>query len=212
MPKVQVKSIKGEVVGDIELQDDVFDVEYNPYLIQEIVRMQMANSRRGTHKTKQRSEIKGSTKKLYRQKGTGRARAGTIKSPVRRGGGIVFGPTPRDYSFHPPKKARKKALKIALSRKLRDGNLEVLREFDVPEPKTKPILAGLDPDKKRVSTLIIMGEPQGNLRKSLNNVPFFKVLRSDGLNLYDVVKFERVILLEKSVPMITERLSNEKSV
>jgi large subunit ribosomal protein L4 len=206
MPLVQVKSIQGQVVGEINLPDDIFAVPYNPFPIQEIVRMQLASRHRGTHKTKDRGEVSGSTRKLYRQKGTGRARAGSIKSPLRRGGGNIFGPRPRDYDLYPPKKVRRNALKIALSKKLSDGDLEVIREFLVEEPKTKLILGQFDPDKKMNRTLVIIGEPQETLAKSLRNIPYFKVLKAEGLNLYDITNHQRIVLFEKSVPLITERL------
>lgn len=206
MPIVQVKSITGDIVGEIELPDNIFAVPYNPFPIQEIIRMQLASRHRGTHKTKDRGEVSGSTRKLYRQKGTGRARSGSIKSPLRRGGGNIFGPRPRDYDLYPPKKVRRSALKIALSKKLTDGELEVIREFPVEAPKTKILLNQFDPEKKMNKTLVIVGDPQESLEKSLRNVPYFKVLKAEGLNLYDLANHQRVVLLEKSVPVITERL------
>ncbi|MBN1552436.1 50S ribosomal protein L4 [bacterium] len=206
MPKVQIKSLEGDIVGDIELPDDIFAVPYNAFPIQEVIRMQMANNRRGTHKTKERSEVAGSTRKLYRQKGTGRARAGSIKTPLRKGGGIIFGPKPRDYDIVLPKKVRRTALKIALSKKLTDGSLEVFRDFDVEQPKTKPLLTKLDPEKKGTKTLLILGGPLENVKRSLRNVPFFKVLLPQGLNVYDLVNASRVILMENSIPVIKERL------
>jgi len=210
MPKVEVKTLDGQVVGEIELQDDIFTEEYNPFIIQEMVTLHMAAKRRGTHKTKGRSEIAGSMKKLYRQKGTGHARPGTVKSPLRRGGGVIFGPTPRSYDFSPPRKVRKTALKIALSKKLEDGQLEIIQEFDVDQPKTKPLLSKLDPEKKQIKTLIVAGDleqnMQDNLRKSIRNIPYVKVLKAEGLNVYDLINHQRVILLEKSIPLIQKRL------
>ncbi|HPQ41944.1 MAG TPA: 50S ribosomal protein L4 [bacterium] len=212
MPKVEIKNIDGTVVSEIELSDTIFAEPYNPYLIQEVIRMQMANRRRGTHKVKGRSEVAGSTKKLYRQKGTGHARPGTAKSPLRRGGGIVFGPTPRSYSFKPPKKVRRKALCVALSKKLQDGELTVMREFDCDHIKTKDLLGRLDPQDERTKTLMILGQmddvTQENIQKSLRNVTYYQVLRAEGLNVYDIVNHKRVILLEKSIPIITERLES----
>ena len=206
MPKVDVKSIDGQVIGQVELPENVFGVPYNPYPVQEVVRMQMANRRRGTQKAKGRSEIAGTTKKHHRQKGTGFARAGSVKSPIRRGGGVVFPPTPRDYSFFPPKKVRKAALKIVLSKKLEDGDMDIIREFDVETPKTKAILEKLDSEKTKTSTLVIMNETFENLIKSLANVPNYKTLKTEGLNVYDVMKYKRLILLEKSIPIIIKRL------
>ena len=206
MPKVQVKSIEGNVVGEMELPASIFEVPFNPYPVQEVVRMQMANKRRGTHKTKERSEIRGSTKKRYRQKGTGHARAGSVKSPLRRGGGIIFGPRPRDYSFYPPKKVRKAAIRIALSQKLRDGNLEIYREFEIETPKTKVVLSGFEKESQARKTLIITGEVYENMYKSLRNVETYKVLKTEGLNVYDLLNHQRCILMETSVTKIIERL------
>ena len=206
MPKSQIKTIEGQIIGEIDLPDEIFAVPYNPYTVQEIIRMQMACRRRGTHKVKDRGEVSGSTRKLYRQKGTGRARSGSIKSPLRRGGGITFGPRPRDYSFSPPKKIRRSALKIALSKKLSDGELEIIREFPVEQPKTKALLEKFDPEKKKMTTLIITGESQDNLQLSFKNVPYYKVLKAEGLNLYDILHHSRLVLMEKSVQQITERL------
>lgn len=212
MPKVDVKNINGEIISNIELNDSVFAAPYNPWIIQEVVRMQLANRRRGTHKTKNRTEIAGSTKKLYRQKGTGHARPGTVKSPLRRGGGVIFGPVPRDYSFKPPKKVRRKAICVALSKKLADGELSVMQEFDCDQIKTKDLINRLDPEKQKIKTLIVMGEMQENIRdnimKSLKNVPYCQVLQADGLNVYDLLNNRRVVLLEKSIPSIIERLQS----
>ncbi len=210
MPKAEVKTIDGQVVAEMELPEEIFAVPYNPFLIQEIVTMQMACRRRGTHKAKGRAEIAGSMKKLYRQKGTGHARPGTVKSPLRRGGGVVFGPTPRDYSFSPPKKVKRAALRVALSKKLGDGMIEIVREFQVDEPRTKPLLSKLDPEKNGIKTLIVSGtleeETHTNLRKSLKNVSNYKVLKAEGLNVYDLLKYKRIILLETSIPLIEKRL------
>ncbi len=212
MPKIDVKSIEGQKVGEVELPDDIFSVPFNPFPIQEVVRMQLANRRRGTHKTKERSEVSGSTRKLYRQKGTGHARAGSIKSPLRRGGGTIFGPQPRDYSFLPPKKVRRKALCIALTQKLDKKQIEIVREFPVDEPKTKRMLAKLDPQNLHKKTLIILSEldepHRTNLKLSLHNVPFCKILKPEGLNVLDLLYHQRVIFLEKSIPMITQRLGS----
>ncbi|MCD4654374.1 50S ribosomal protein L4 [bacterium] len=212
MPKVEVINIEGSVVSEIELAESIFAEPYNPYPIQEVIRMQMASRHRGTHKVKGRSEIVGSKKKLYRQKGTGHARPGSVKSPLRRGGGVVFGPTPRSYSFKPPKKVRRKALCIALSRKLLDGELFVMREFECTEIKTKDLINRLDPEQTRMKTLIVIGDMDEiikvNIQKSLQNIPYYQVLLAEGLNVYDLVNNRKIILLEKSIPIISERLES----
>ena len=212
MPKIDIKSIEGRVVGEMELPDDIFSVPYNPYPVKEVIRAQLAGRSKGTHKTKTRAEIKASTRKLYRQKGTGHARAGSARSPLRRGGGVIFGPQPRDYTMRINKKLKRKAIKIALSKKLQAGELEIIREFPIPEPKTKPLLQQLDPENKRVKTLIVSGEmdenAKNNMLKSLRNVPFYKILKTDGLNVYDLVDHSRIILLEKSIAAIQRRLAS----
>lgn len=212
MPKLDVINIEGSVVSEVELPDSIFSEPYNPYPVQEVVRAQMASRRSGTHKVKGRSEIIGSKKKLYRQKGTGHARPGSVKSPLRRGGGVVFGPTPRSYAFKPPKKVRRKALCIALSKKLSDGNLTVMREFECDQPKTKDLLGRLNPGKDQTKTLFVLGtlddQTRSNIQNSLRNVPYYKVLLADGLNVYDLVNSTKVVLLEKSIEKITERLES----
>ncbi len=212
MPKVDVKNIKGEILRQIELPDSVFSVPYNPFLVQEMIRMQMANRRRGTHKAKNRNEVAGSTRKLYRQKGTGHARAGSSKSPLRRGGGVIFGPVPRDYSFSPPKKVRRKALCVTLSKKLSDGELSVMQEFECNVMKTRDLLLRLDPENQQIKTLIVLGEMQDDTRenicKSLRNVPYYQVLPAEGLNVYDLVNNKNIVLMEKSIPIISERLQS----
>lgn len=205
MPVVDIYNLKKEKVGQVELPDSIYDVEPKPHLVHEVVVAQLASRRSGTACTKARGEIAGSTRKPYRQKGTGRARAGSRKSPVWRGGGTIFGPKPRDFSKTPPKKVRKGALRTVLSVKLKDDELMVLDAMDLGEIKTKKFaeaMAGLEMD----NALVITGAQDETLEKSSRNLPGFKVLRADGLNCYDVLKYRKLILLQSSLEKIEERL------
>ncbi|MBW1709278.1 MAG: 50S ribosomal protein L4 [Deltaproteobacteria bacterium] len=205
MVVVDILNLNKEKVGQAELPADIFDVPLRQHLVHEVVLAQLANRRAGTASTKGRSEVRGSTHKLYRQKGTGRARAGTRKSPLLRGGGTIFGPKPRDFSYQPPKKVRRNALKTALTAKVKENELLILDAFDLPEIKTRRFveaMAGLELD----NALIVTPESNENLERSARNVPKIKVLRSAGLNVYDVVKYRHLILLEPCIAQITERL------
>ncbi|MBW2061658.1 MAG: 50S ribosomal protein L4 [Deltaproteobacteria bacterium] len=205
MVMVDIYNLSKEKVGQIELPSDIFDVPLRPHLVHEVVLAQLASRRSGTASTKGRSEIRGSTHKPYRQKGTGRSRAGSLKSPIRRGGGVIFGPKPRNYSYRPPKKVKRTALKVALTAKLQEEELLILNTFDLPEIKTKlfvEAMAGLD----LTNALIVTPEAHENLERSARNVPGIKVLRSGGLNVYDVLKYRHLVLLKPCIAQITERL------
>jgi large subunit ribosomal protein L4 len=167
--------------------------------------MQLANRRSGTAAVKHRSDVRGSGKKLFRQKGTGRARRGNIKSPLLRGGGVVFGPDQRDYSYKPPKKVRKLALKMALSSKLRENELMVLDQFKLDEIKTKKFVDVLKV-LKLDNALIVTDKHNDHLELSSRNVPDVKVLRNEGLNVYDILKHRMLVLLEPAVKNIEGRL------
>lgn len=205
MPVVDVYNLKKEKVGQIELSDQIFDAPIKPHLVHEVVVAQLASRRAGTASTKTRSEIAGSTRKPYRQKGTGRARAGSRKSPLWRGGGTIFGPKPRDFSYKPPKKVRRGALTTALTSKLKDQELLVLDQMDLGEIKTKKFveaMTGLQLD----NALVIVAGPDMVLEKSSRNVPGYKVLRAEGLNCYDLLKYKHLVLLQDSLAKIEERL------
>jgi large subunit ribosomal protein L4 len=205
MPVMDVYNIKKEVVGQVELPDAVFAVEIKPHLVHEVVVAQLASRRAGTASTKTRSEIAGSTRKPYRQKGTGRARAGTRKSPLWRGGGTIFGPKPRDYSMRPPKKIRRGALKSVLSAKVQDQELMVIDDWRLDEIKTKQFVQVMK-DLGLSSAVVVTEGPDEKLEKSSRNAPGFKVLRADGLNCYDLCKYHHLVLLRDSLPKIEERL------
>jgi large subunit ribosomal protein L4 len=205
MPVIDVQNIEGKQISQVELADDVFGIPVKPSVLHEVVTMQLANRRSGTAAVKHRSDVRGSGKKLFRQKGTGRARRGDIKSPLLRGGGVVFGPDNRNYSYKVPKKVRKLALKMALSSKLSENELVVLDQFDLEETKTKKFVDVLKTLKLK-NALIVTEKHNDHLELSARNVPDIKVLRSEGLNVYDILKYRILVLLEPAVKNIEGRL------
>ncbi|MBN1931136.1 MAG: 50S ribosomal protein L4 [Desulfobacterales bacterium] len=205
MAVLDVINVKGEKVSQIDLADSIFNVLIKPCVMHEVVTSQIASKRAGSASVKHRSDVKGSGRKLFRQKGTGRARRGDIKSPLLRGGGVVFGPSPKSYAYKVPKKVRKIALKMALSSKLKEDNLIVLDRFELDEIKTKEFMKVIKKlDIKNV--LIIIDEKNENLELSSRNVPEVKVLRSEGLNVFDILKYRNLVLIESSVNKIEGRL------
>lgn len=206
MAVVEVKNIKGEKVSEIELTDSVFNVPVKKSVLHEIVGMQLASKRRGTASVKNRSDVAGSTKKLFRQKGTGRARRGDIKSPLLRGGGVVFGPHPRSYAFRAPKKVRRLALKMALSSKLQGNMIIVIDGFSLEQIKTKTVVSVLE-TLKAEKPLIIVDSQNENLELSSRNIPGVKVLQVEGLNVYDILNHKNLILFEPSIKQIEGRLA-----
>jgi large subunit ribosomal protein L4 len=205
MPVVDVHNIAGEKVSQADLTDDIFDVPVNPHVLHEVVVMQLANRRAGTACVKHRGDIRGSSRKLYRQKGTGRARRGDIKSPLMRGGGVVFGPDGRRYAYQVPKKVRRLALKMALSSKINAEELMVVDRFEMDAIKTKEFVAILKTLNLR-NALIVTDQKNEKLELSSRNVPGVKVLRSEGLNVYDILKYRSLVLLEPAIKLIEGRL------
>ncbi len=205
MAVVDVFNIKGKKVSQRELPDALFNVPAKPSVLHEVVTMQLARKRSGTAAVKHRSDIRGSGRKLFRQKGTGRARRGNIKSPLLRGGGVVFGPDPKSYAYKVPKKVRKLALKMALSTKLQKKNLLILDQFELEQIKTKEFIKVIDALNVQ-NALIVTNEKNETLELASRNVPTVKVLRSEGLNVYDILKYENLILLESSINTIEGRL------
>jgi large subunit ribosomal protein L4 len=196
-----VYDIEKNKVSELELNDAIFDVEINEDVIYEVVKMQMASRRRGTASTKERGEISGGGRKPWRQKGTGRARAGTIRSPIWRGGGTVFGPHPRDYAYRVSKKTRRKAMLSALTLKLKENRMVILRDFPMDEIKTKMFQKVVD----RFGwgkVLFILDKSYPILEKSSRNIKNVKMMRSEGINVYDLLNCEHVVLLEPSVKLI----------
>jgi len=205
MAVIDVVNSKGEKVSERELSDALFNVAPKISVLHEVVTAQLAGRRSGTASTKRRSEVMGSTRKLYRQKGTGRARRGDIKSPLMRGGGVVFGPHPRSFASKVSKKVRKLALKMALTSKLQENELVVLDKFDLEKVKTKDfieIVQALRLD----NALIVTDKKDETLELSSRNVPRIKVLRIEGLNVYDILKYKNLVLLEPAINDIEGRL------
>lgn len=208
MASVDVINQNGEKVDTIELDDAVFNGTIRETLVQQVVVWQLANRRRGTAATKTRGQIRGGGKKPWRQKGTGRARAGTNRSPIWTGGGTIFGPHPRSYALSITKKMRKAALKSALSSKLQSNCLTVLDKIELPAPKTKIFVEtlkamGLENEK----TLFIVADEAEALRRSSRNVYHVQVLPTEGMNVYDLLRFDRLVLLREAVQKIQERLA-----
>ncbi len=205
MAVVDVINIKKEKVGEVELADAVFGVEVKPAILHEIVRMQRAKRRAGTACTKTRSEVRGSKAKPWRQKGTGRARAGYKRSPLWRGGGTVFGPKPRSYAFKLPKKVRRLGLRMALSARLAENNLTVVDDMGLAEIKTKKFVEAMD-SLAIDNALIVIPERNEVIEKSSRNVPGYKVIVPEGLNVYDILLHRHVILLQPAIDKIQQRL------
>jgi large subunit ribosomal protein L4 len=205
MAVVDVINCSGEKVSEIDLNESIYNVPVKASVLHEVVKMQLAGKRAGTASAKARSEIRGSGKKLFRQKGTGRARRGDIKSPLLRGGGVTFGPIPRSYAYKVPKKVKQQALRMALSSKLQENGIMVLDEFKLDQIKTKDFL-GVTENLKVKNALIVTEQKNENLELSSRNVPEVKVMRSEGLNVYDILKYKTLVLLEASVKAIEGRL------
>ena len=205
MTVLDIINCKAEKVSQVELEDDIFNIPVRANILHEVVTMQLANRRAGTASVKHRSDVKGSRRKLFRQKGTGRARRGDIKSPLLRGGGSVFGPDPRSYFYKVPKKVKRLALKMALSSKLKEDNIIVLDKFELDKIKTKEFLSVMDALNTR-NALIITEKENKNLELSSRNISEVKVLRVEGMNVYDILKYKRLVLLEASIEPIKGRL------
>ena len=197
--------MEGKQVGELELNDAIFGVEVNQDLMHKAVLSQLANRRQGTASVKTRGLVSGGGRKPWRQKGTGRARQGSIRSPQWVGGGVVFGPTPRDYSFRLPKKARRAALKSALSAKAAAGNIVVLDQLTVREPKTK-VMAGVFKALDVRKPLLVTAEWDKNVELSVRNIPGAVLAKSVGLNVYDVLNSEKLVMTKDAVARLEEVL------
>lgn len=192
--QAQVYNLAGEVIGNIEISDVIFAVPFNEGLVHQAVLRQQANARQGNASTKTRGQVSGSTRKLYRQKGTGNARAGSRKSPVRKGGGAVFGPHPRDYHQSMPKKMRQLALRCVLSAKTGDGELKILEQLTFDRPKTRQMTGVLNALNIENSALIVTSEARTNVVKSANNIPGIKTLPANLLNVVDILAHKTLIM------------------
>ncbi|RLB04806.1 MAG: 50S ribosomal protein L4 [Deltaproteobacteria bacterium] len=205
MATCEVYNFTKEKVGELELKDHIFMAPIKHHLFYEVVKWQLAKRRQGSASTKGRSAVRGGGRKPWRQKGTGRARAGTIRSPLWRGGGVVFGPQPRDYSYPLPKKVRRAALRSALSLRYQEGKLLLLEDLLLPEIKTKAFIKVME-DLGVKNALIVTDGENLNLERSARNVPWVKVLRWEGLNVFDILKYEHLIILKPALEKIEERL------
>jgi large subunit ribosomal protein L4 len=216
MPTVKVRNLSNNEVGDVELADSVFGVELNEALIHSAVMNYQANGRQGTSATKTRGNVSGSGKKLWKQKGTGRARIASLRSPLWKGGGNVHGPQPRDWSYQMPKKMRRGALRSALSERLREGNLIIVDEFTFANVKTKEFIGAIGglalgaDSKKKVKTLIVDSLDNQNLILSSRNVEKTKVTNSFGLNIYDIIYHEMLLISRAAVEELTSLLDPKR--
>jgi large subunit ribosomal protein L4 len=208
MPTIDIKDLTNRTVGSIELPEAVFAYPYKEHLVHEAVRNYLASVRSGTHKTKTRSEVAGSGKKPFRQKGTGRARQGGNRPPIHRHGGTVFGPQPRDYSYKMNVREKKNALKAALSWKLRDGKIVVVDQLAIEQPKTKALVetfAGIGIDAK---TLIVDSLENVNLALASRNNPKMHMVDATGVNVYDVVNSRYVVFSQAAIEKLSEVLAS----
>ena len=205
MAVCDVVNTSAEKVAEVEVNDELFAVEVKPSILHDVVCMQRANRRGGNASTKTRGQVRGGGAKPWRQKGTGRARAGTKNSPIWRGGGVTFGPRPRDYSYKLPKKVRRLALRMALSARLNEGNLVIVDQFNMDAPKTKEfvgVMKNFDFD----NCLIVADTDNENIRLSARNAVGYKVLPVAGLNVYDILKYPKLMLMQSSLEQLEARL------
>lgn len=192
--RVPVRNMMGETVGEVDLRDDVFGIEPNTAVMHQALVRQLANARLGTHKTKTRAEVSGGGQKPWRQKGTGRARQGSIRSPLWKGGGVVGGPVPRSYAQKMNRKMRRLALRSALSVKAADSQLFVMDSLEMAQPKTKEMAAVLDRLNVDSTALIILPEANPNVELSARNLPYVKTLRANCLNVRDLLRYEYLVM------------------
>jgi len=209
--KVPVYNLAGEEIRKIEISDSVFGVPFNEALVHQVIVSMQANQRQGTHFAKSRGDIVGSTKKLYRQKGTGYARAGSKKSPTRRGGGSAFGPKPRDYRQSIPKNMRQLALRCLLSSKAGDGDLKILEGFNFDEPKTKKVVDVLNALNIESTALIVTQEAENNLIKSARNIPQVMTTPANVMNVMDIISHKTLLMTEGAVRVAEKLWGNGKA-
>jgi large subunit ribosomal protein L4 len=205
MAVVDIVNSTGKKVSQVDLKDEIYNVPVKSNVLHEVVTMQLAGKRAGSASVKHRSDVRGSQRKLFRQKGTGRARRGNIKSPLLRGGGVVFGPDPKSWAYKVPKKVRRLALKMALSSKLQEGAILVLDNLELEQIKTRALVDITD-NLNVENVLIVTDKQDEKLELSSRNLAHVKVLRCEGLNVYDILKYKHLVLLEDSVKGIEGRL------
>lgn len=204
MPKVSLYNVSGEQVGDIELNDSIFGIEVNQHVLYEVVKNQLANKRQGTQSTKTRSEVRGGGRKPWNQKGTGRARQGSIRAPQWKGGGVVFAPKPRDHSYKLPKKVRRLAMKSALSAKVSSEEILVLDNLNLDSPRTKDIVKMLKDNNSTKKALIVMVDKNENVVRSANNIQGVETTLVSTLNVYDILRHDLFIITQEAVKKVEE--------
>ena len=204
MPKVNVYNMSGDQVEELDLSEDIFGIEINQHAVYEAVKNQLANKRQGTQSTKTRAEVRGGGKKPWRQKGTGRARHGSSRSPIWTGGGITFAPKPRDYSYKIPKKVKRLALKSVLTSKVQNNEMIIIDEIKIDTPRTKDmleLLSKLNADKK---ALIVLDTNDKNVIKSANNIPNVATALVNTINVYDILKYNSFVITKEAVKKVEE--------
>ncbi|CAI8821208.1 50S ribosomal protein L4 [Brevibacillus porteri] len=207
MPKVALYNQSGSQVGEIDLADSVFGIEPNSAVLYDAIVMQQASQRQGTHDVKNRSEVRGGGRKPWRQKGTGRARQGSIRSPQWKGGGVVFGPTPRKYGYKLNRKVRRLALKSALSAKVQSNEILVLEALNIAAPKTKEMTVVLNNLKADRKVLIVTSEYDQNVALASRNIPGAKIVDAAGINVLDLVAHDKVIVTKEAIAKVEEVLA-----
>ncbi len=209
--KVPLKSLSGEEVGEVELSDELFGIKPNIHAMHMVVRLQRAQARAGTASTRTRKEVRGGGRKPWRQKGTGRARAGSIRSPIWKGGGTVFGPKPRDYSFKVPKKLRRLAFRSALSAAASEDRIVVIEDFSMETPSTragKEILENLGLDH---SVMVVLPPEEENVEKSFRNLAKVETFYPRELNTYDILRFDSILFMKRALDVLQGSGGNERS-
>ena len=204
MPKVAVYNISGEQVSEMELSENIFGAKINEHVLYEVVKNQLANKRQGTQSAKTRSEVRGGGRKPWKQKGTGRARHGTIRSPLWAGGGVAFAPKPRDYSYTVPKKIKRLAMKSALSAKVASNEMIILDDLSLDAPKTKDMVNILNNLGVKRKALIVMFEKDEMVIKSANNIPGVVTALTNTINVYDILKYDNFIITKAAVEKVEE--------
>ena len=207
MPTVEVFNMTGQKVSDMELAENVFGVEINEGLVHQAVVMQLASQRLGTHATKTRGMVRGGGRKPWKQKGTGRARSGSTRSPIWVGGGTIFGPHPRSYAFSMPRKQRRLAIKCALTDKVNNKDFIVLENLEFSAPKTKDVVKMLSDFSIDNKALIITADFVENVEKSSRNIPGVKAINSNGLNVYDILNHNKLFITKDAITRIEEVLA-----
>ncbi len=204
MPKIQMIDVKGNPVEEVELNEGIFDVEVNQHAVYLVVKNILANKRQGTHSAKTRAEVRGGGKKPWRQKGTGRARQGSIRSPQWKGGGIVFAKKPRDYSYTTPKKVRRLALKSVLTSKLQNDEIILLDKYEMQESKTKEFAKILKDVKASSKALVVINDNDSDIYRYARNIKGVKVLRATDINVYDLLKYDSLVISKDALNVVEE--------